>query len=233
MLLKLVPEAPYHRHKPAADAASKKSNPLDGADTIMLQNFMHMLHVFRQPEELLHEVEFIYNESQTKLASLAPVLAYLEDLVCNDIKLPCITRPSLNMRLQWAYRRIHGILLFASLVMNQYLYAAYPSRYWLVTEADVLTMDILEHAQVCLQYRPIGSIHVPLCLAAALAANKDHVHMRTVIKAMMEEYQPGGSQVGWSLYEESYVSKLVALRAKYHPEERWTMSSEWDDCRVQ
>jgi hypothetical protein len=237
MLLDLMPKLPYHRHKPpnfpGSPHYSEKANPLDNIDVLMLSNLMPMLSVFRQPDAVLDQIEDLYAETLSHLEILVPALTYLEELIIADDEKPCLARPSLNVRLLWSYRRMHGLLLFASLYLNQFLYAAYPERDSLLTESDTLTIDIMEHAQQCLQYRPLGAGHVPLCLAIALAANKDVPDMRSEIWAVIEDFQPGESRSGWSIYEESYVGKLAALRAKFRPEEKEKVLREWDECRVQ
>lgn len=191
-----------------------------------------MLDVMRSPESHLVEAESIYAQSQTDLRRLTGMMDILTKATDGTRHLTSVSRPTSAMQIEWAYSRTQGILLVCSLTLNQYLSAASCTRRSLAAEANMMVMDILTHATQCQKYRPVGSSHMLMCLALALAATSDRT-TKVQLQDLWDDYRrdyPGGD---WSSYETTYRQKIKTLCSEGRTAEQHGLEEKIFNCHLQ
>lgn len=186
----------------------------------------------RSPETQLLEAESIYIKTLTDLRRLSQIMDSLSEVPDSSVFLGSVSHPTPAMRTRWACSRTHGILLLCALTLNQYLCAAHWPRESLVAESRTMVMEIITHAQDCQQYRPVGSSHMLMCLAIALAAATT-LTRKAQLQDLWEDYRKDYPSGDWLLYEDTFKQKIRRLCSQSVTTEQELLRDRILDCHVQ
>ena len=166
-------------------------------ESLRLGNLAKFPDFVRRPEAQLSEMNLSYQQLAIDIPKVRQVLPSLYQ------------QPGTPRALHAHYQAAYGLLLTFALMLNTLLRAFGADDSHLLEESFTLVDETITLARDGLQYRPLGSSSMPLCLVSARAATKEP-SKRLKLEQILAEYQSDFAIARWmeiATWLEAYLKK--------------------------
>ena len=154
-----------------------------GIESFKVKNLAKLPEFVHQPEANMSEIRSTYHQLTIDLLEVRQKLATFSH------------EPSLKT-IHAQFQGAYSVLLTFANILNIILRSFGAGGSHLIEESSMIVEEVIPLAQHGLQYRPLGSSFMPMCLASTWAATKE-VSKRAELEEILAAYQSDFATAKW------------------------------------